>query len=77
MKSTKFVPKFLKELPSGEYSLSELATIANRKKESVCRTLNNLGLSKEYTQCDTSANVREAIYFWPGIEDYSWHMLID
>ncbi len=61
----KFIPLWLFRLPAGEYSLTYLAKHTRKHKQSLTRTLKNLGLKVEYRQTE-NCKFLEAIYFWDG-----------
>jgi hypothetical protein len=68
----KIIPIWLQKLQIGEYSLTELAKYSKKSKQSLTRTLKNIGVAKLYKHSSTTKsnkerkNFMEAIYLWEG-----------
>lgn len=63
MKKRESTIKWLSNLKPGKYSLTELAILSGKQKNSICRTMNLLKTKKEYVQHPDFPYLKEAVYF--------------
>ena len=63
-KKTNPIPEWLKDLPAGGYTLTELMHHTGKDKAFLCRLMARLALEKKYGL--PRGNILPVTYIWPG-----------